>query len=243
MVLLRLPWYAGRLPPWQAPGPGCDPHRGHRLATAELAADRQPQSRHGNDRRRIQTRAGRSVLQRVDQKTIPQQLFPGFRGLSSRGRIVLLDVGVIRALTSLKAARPRISGMGEITPVGPDFRYLKRFMAQFREDIALRPCDRNAGAARRPGTSPRRKRWTPRFGPGLRSSRRDGFVPRAGEVAEWSKAHAWKVCRRGTVSRVRIPLSPPSVTAHISEIRPIRSTKRQYGAILATEAGAWESSG
>ena len=31
-----------------------------------------------------------------------------------------------------------------------------------------------------------------------------------GQVAEWSKAHAWKVCRRGTVSRVRIPLCPPS---------------------------------
>jgi hypothetical protein len=30
-----------------------------------------------------------------------------------------------------------------------------------------------------------------------------------GEVAEWSKAHAWKVCRRETVSRVRIPVSPP----------------------------------
>ena len=30
-----------------------------------------------------------------------------------------------------------------------------------------------------------------------------------GEVAEWSKAHAWKVCRRETVSRVRIPSSPP----------------------------------
>ncbi len=30
-----------------------------------------------------------------------------------------------------------------------------------------------------------------------------------GEVAEWSKAHAWKVCRRVTVSRVRIPVSPP----------------------------------
>ena len=28
-------------------------------------------------------------------------------------------------------------------------------------------------------------------------------------MAEWSKAHAWKVCRRGTVSRVRIPLAPP----------------------------------
>jgi hypothetical protein len=28
-------------------------------------------------------------------------------------------------------------------------------------------------------------------------------------VAEWSKAHAWKVCRRETVSRVRIPVCPP----------------------------------
>ena len=33
--------------------------------------------------------------------------------------------------------------------------------------------------------------------------------PANGEVAEWSKAHAWKVCRRETVSRVRIPVSPP----------------------------------
>ncbi|MCA8888507.1 MAG: hypothetical protein KDA46_06755, partial [Parvularculaceae bacterium] len=38
---------------------------------------------------------------------------------------------------------------------------------------------------------------------------RGGIVPRsspvffagAGQVAEWSKAHAWEVCRRGTVSR------------------------------------------
>ncbi len=29
-----------------------------------------------------------------------------------------------------------------------------------------------------------------------------------GEVAEWSKAHAWKVCIQETVSRVRIPFSP-----------------------------------
>lgn len=30
-----------------------------------------------------------------------------------------------------------------------------------------------------------------------------------GEVAEWSKAHAWKVCvPRETGPRVRIPLSP-----------------------------------
>ena len=31
-----------------------------------------------------------------------------------------------------------------------------------------------------------------------------------GEVAEWSKAHAWKVCRLAIVSRVRIPVSPPA---------------------------------
>jgi hypothetical protein len=28
-------------------------------------------------------------------------------------------------------------------------------------------------------------------------------------MAEWLKAHAWKACIRETVSRVRIPLSPP----------------------------------
>ena len=32
----------------------------------------------------------------------------------------------------------------------------------------------------------------------------------SGEVSEWSKEHDWKSCRRGSVSRVRIPLSPPS---------------------------------
>ena len=28
-------------------------------------------------------------------------------------------------------------------------------------------------------------------------------------MAEWSKAHAWNACRRGTVSWVRIPPPPP----------------------------------
>jgi hypothetical protein len=28
-------------------------------------------------------------------------------------------------------------------------------------------------------------------------------------VSEWLKEHAWKVCIRETVSRVRIPSSPP----------------------------------
>ncbi len=33
--------------------------------------------------------------------------------------------------------------------------------------------------------------------------------PAGGQVAEWSKARAWKVRRRETVSRVRIPSCPP----------------------------------
>ena len=31
-----------------------------------------------------------------------------------------------------------------------------------------------------------------------------------GEVAEWLKAHAWKVCLGLNLTRVRIPLSPPN---------------------------------
>src|SRR5215831_12447065 len=33
--------------------------------------------------------------------------------------------------------------------------------------------------------------------------------PIQGEMAEWLKAHAWKACIGETLSRVRIPLSPP----------------------------------
>src|SRR6185503_1358059 len=40
-----------------------------------------------------------------------------------------------------------------------------------------------------------------------------GATRKFGEMAEWLKAHAWKVCIRPKgVSRVRIPLSPPRST-------------------------------
>src|SRR5579885_3588722 len=40
--------------------------------------------------------------------------------------------------------------------------------------------------------------------------KRPACVPIAsGEMAEWLKAHAWKACIGETLSRVRIPLSPP----------------------------------
>lgn len=41
----------------------------------------------------------------------------------------------------------------------------------------------------------------------------------SGGVAEWLKAHAWKVCIPETVSRVRIPLPPP-VTRKIRAVHP-----------------------
>ena len=71
----------------------------------------------------------------------------------------------------------------------------------------------------------------------LRPARGHGLCRRAGEVAEWSKAHAWKVCRRGTVSRVRIPLSPPaplpcppgfrSCTTHAQRMHRTHASRRR----------------
>jgi hypothetical protein len=46
-----------------------------------------------------------------------------------------------------------------------------------------------------------------------------GRVCPCGGVAEWLKAHAWKVCIRETVSRVRIPLPPPGTKRHPSLLR------------------------
>src|SRR3954464_12092829 len=40
--------------------------------------------------------------------------------------------------------------------------------------------------------------------------RPSGARAECGGVAEWLKAHAWKVCIPETVSRVRIPLPPPN---------------------------------
>src|ERR1700757_945108 len=40
-------------------------------------------------------------------------------------------------------------------------------------------------------------------------SRASGLHQGCGEMAEWLKAHAWKACIGETLSRVRIPVSPP----------------------------------
>ena len=37
----------------------------------------------------------------------------------------------------------------------------------------------------------------------------DLHLSKCGELAEWSKAHAWKACKGATSSRVRISCSPP----------------------------------
>ncbi len=53
-----------------------------------------------------------------------------------------------------------------------------------------------------------------------------GESPRGG-VAEWLKAHAWKVCIRETVSRVRIPPPPPfSFRTKPSQLNEVRASAR-----------------
>ena len=39
-----------------------------------------------------------------------------------------------------------------------------------------------------------------------------------GEVAERLKAHAWKACKGATLSRVRIPLSPPTKNQYLQPL-------------------------
>ena len=36
-------------------------------------------------------------------------------------------------------------------------------------------------------------------------------------MAEWFKAHAWKVCVLLKVPRVRIPVSPPKIKNHLKK--------------------------
>ena len=48
--------------------------------------------------------------------------------------------------------------------------------------------------------------------PLLWSSQRPARMGGSGEVSEWLKEHAWKVCKRlNSASGVRIPLSPPVI--------------------------------
>ena len=57
-----------------------------------------------------------------------------------------------------------------------------------------------------------------------------------GEVAEWLKAHAWKACKRETVSRVRIPLSPPFYI-HTQQIRVYSLTHESFKLYLRAVEG------
>ena len=50
-------------------------------------------------------------------------------------------------------------------------------------------------------------------------------VKNNGEMAEWLKAHAWKACIRESVSRVRIPISPPFLPFKIPHIKQLFISK------------------
>jgi hypothetical protein len=71
-----------------------------------------------------------------------------------------------------------------------------------------------------------------------------------GEVAEWLKAHAWKACIRETVSRVRIPLSPPvslCETRVLSSLQGLCRTSRGLARSVAhfsvSESKKWPLAG
>jgi hypothetical protein len=69
------------------------------------------------------------------------------------------------------------------------------------------------------------------------AARRDGYSPRrAGEVAEWLKAHAWKACIRETVSRVRIPLSPPASWRMLPPAAKLSSNEGGLSPFLLTQS-------
>ena len=74
---------------------------------------------------------------------------------------------------------------------------------QFRSAPATRARVPQGWPRRKRLRGPRRTVYCARFARPPRTAGDDGGV------AEWLKAHAWKVCRRETVSGVRIPLPPP----------------------------------
>jgi hypothetical protein len=53
-------------------------------------------------------------------------------------------------------------------------------------------------------------------------------LTRYGEVSEWLKEHAWKVCIQEIVSRVRISPSPPN----LKHTKPLNSLKNLRGFVV-----------
>ena len=65
-------------------------------------------------------------------------------------------------------------------------------------------------------------------------------VKNNGEMAEWLKAHAWKACIRESVSRVRIPISPPflplkKISSKIKTCTPHFAFSRTYRIVVSIE--------
>jgi hypothetical protein len=58
------------------------------------------------------------------------------------------------------------------------------------------------------------------------------MLPLSGEMAEWLKAHAWKACIGETLSRVRIPVSPPFQINNLRKaLAPVKKSKRVYSLV------------
>ena len=149
------------------------------------------------------------------------------------------------------ARRFRIHAARCRRPAGP-----RRTAACARRRARIHHPDHGAGAAPAQGRDERRPRLRARAPPPERAAPASPDPARCdGGVAEWLKAHAWKVCIRETVSRVRIPLPPPALrtfrnayvskrlasvlssdTPHISRLcTPLIRVRRRW--FVSTESG------
>src|SRR5437879_5663268 len=134
----------------------------------------------------------------------------------------------------------RISAKVRKPPLG-DERQPARTQARARSDHSIAPAWDNSRAQQRvpPVSGPAGPSWR------LARLRRQGWrrsgcvaIVRAvllcaGWVAEWFKAHAWKVCIPARVSRVRIPPHPPSAFADSLSVAVRARKKANIGALFA----------
>ena len=166
-------------------------------------------ARAGEQVRVVQAIVGERVRQRLDDVRLPDQfLEPPRPPLARQNRVTHARPCLLKNERSAPARPRHPTGLLPLLPSGPDgvYSWLSRGNRRgpsLLYQLGLRACDFAARPFETASSS------------GLRCPPRPASAggQSSGEVAEWLKAHAWKVCiRPKSVSRVRIPPSPPRST-------------------------------
>ena len=179
----------------------------------EQARDRRlaDAARAGEQIRVVQAIVGERVRQRLDDVRLPDEFLEPPRPPLARQNRVTHALSRLLENERSAPARPRHpTGLLPLLPSGPDGVYSWLSRGNRRGPSLLYQLV-SGGAIQRARAGLKRRRvlgYAAR--PGCAQRRQ---VRNSGEVAEWLKAHAWKVCiRPKSVSRVRIPPSPPRST-------------------------------